>query len=51
MVEPWFVVPVVAGSNPVDHPRVKLGLTRSRVRRDRILYLIVATSNVAFYGK
>lgn len=22
MVEPWFVVPVVAGSNPVDHPKV-----------------------------
>lgn len=23
LVEPWFVVPVVAGSSPVDHPLKK----------------------------
>lgn len=34
MVEHQFVVLTVAGSSPVDHPRVELGLARSRVRRD-----------------
>lgn len=32
MVEPWFVVPVVVGSSPIDHPRFYLNRFRSEIK-------------------
>jgi hypothetical protein len=29
LVEPWIVIPVVVGSSPIDHPKIKKELEKS----------------------